>query len=129
MVIGQKLREIRVKKGLSQGDVEHASGLLRCYISRVEHGYTVPSLETLKRFAAALDVPLHRLFIVGDERTPKTRLTPRKTLEELADEAGPSGSEARFLLSLREILGRLTDPDRAFLLDFARKLANRTGDA
>ena len=125
MRIGQRLREIRTEKGLSQGDVEHASGLLRCYISRVEHGYTVPSLETLERFAVALDVPLYRLFLVGSERPPGTDAAPRRTLEELADEPGPSGSDARFLLNVRKVFGRIAEPDRAFLLDFARKLTRR----
>src|SRR5579863_4489977 len=92
MIIGQRLREIREEKGLSQGDVERASGLLRCYISRVEHGHTVPSLETLERFAAALGVPLYRIFSSHDATT---NLTARRSLEELAAETGPSGTEAR----------------------------------
>ena len=107
MLIGRRLRELREQKGLTQGDIEKATGLLRTYISRVEHGHTVPSLETLERFASALDVPLYQIFY---------------TPEELADEGGPSGSEARFLLKLRDLVGRMTDSDRAFLLDFARRL-------
>src|SRR5215470_10091928 len=67
VVIGERLRTLRQQKGFSQGDLERASGLLRCYISRVELGYTVPSLETLERFAAALDVPLYRLFYEGGD--------------------------------------------------------------
>ena len=125
MMIGQRLRTMREKKGLSQGDIENASGLLRCYISRVEHGHTVPSLETLERFASALDVPLHQLFLVGNGPPATPHLTPRPSLEELADEVGPSGSQARLLLKLKELIGRMTEPDRAFLLDFARKLATR----
>src|SRR5579863_9567017 len=98
MMIGRRLRVIREKKGFSQGDIEHASGLLRCYISRVEHGHTVPSLETLERFAAALDIPLYQLFWTGDGLPATPHLAPRPYLEELADEVGPSGSEARLLL-------------------------------
>ena len=124
MIIGQRLRKIREDKGLSQGDIERVSGLLRCYISRVEHGHTVPSLETLERFASALDVPFYDLFRNGDGG-PATRQTTRRTLEELADETGPSGSDARFLLNLREAIGRMAEGDKAFLLDFARKLATR----
>ena len=123
MLIGQRLRQLREQKGFSQGDIEKASGLLRCYISRVEHGHTVPSLETLERFAAALDVPLYRLFYTGEDTPPTPNLTPRKTLEELADEPGASGSEARFLLKLKGVIGKMVESDRAFLLDFARKLA------
>lgn len=125
MLIGERIRQLRETKQLSQGDIEKASGLLRCYISRVEHGHTVPSLETLERFAAALDVPLYRLFYTGEDTPATPNLTPRKTLEELAEEGGQGGSEARFLLKLKGLVGRMVESDRAFLLDFARKLATR----
>jgi transcriptional regulator with XRE-family HTH domain len=125
MMIGQRLRQIREEKGRSQGDLERTTGLLRCYISRVEHGCIVPSLETLNRFAAALDVPLYRLFCGEDGSPAIPEPTARRTLEELADEDGPRGSDARFLLKLRGFIGTMTDPDRAFLLDFARKLLIR----
>jgi len=125
MLIGQRIRQLREQKNLSQGDIEKASGLLRCYISRVEHGHTVPSLETLERFAAALDVPLYRLFYTGEDTPSTPHLSPRRSLEDLADESGPTGTEARFLLKLKGLVGRMVDSDRAFLLDFARKLATR----
>jgi len=125
MLIGERLRQLREEKNFSQGDVEKASGLLRCYISRVEHGHTVPSLETLERFAAALDVPLYRLFYPGEDAPPTPNLTTRKSLEELADDPGASGSEARFLLKLKGLVGKMVESDRVFLLDFARKLAAR----
>jgi transcriptional regulator with XRE-family HTH domain len=121
VLIGQRLRQLREQKGFSQGDVEKASGLLRCYISRVEHGHTVPSLETLVRFAAALDVPLYRLFYTGEDPLPTPNSTPLKTLEQLADDPG---SDARFLLELKDVTGRMVESDRAFLLDFARKLVS-----
>src|SRR5690242_12862837 len=75
MIIGARLRELREAKGLSQGDIERQSGLLRCYISRIEHGHTVPSLETLERFAAALDIPLYRLFCAGEDAPATPHLT------------------------------------------------------
>jgi transcriptional regulator with XRE-family HTH domain len=69
MLIGERIRKLRERKDLSQEELEQRSGLLRCYISRVEHGHTVPSLESLERFAAALDIPLYRLFYEDhDER-------------------------------------------------------------
>ena len=126
MLIGQRIRQLREQKNLSQGDIEKASGLLRCYISRVEHGHTVPSLETLERFAAALDVPLFRLFYTGEDAPVTPNLSPRRLLEELAEEGGPNGTEARFLLKLKGLMGRMVESDRAFLLDFARKLAARS---
>ena len=123
MLIGERLRQLREQKGFSQGDIEKASGLLRCYISRVEHGHTVPSLETLERFAAALDVPLYRLFYTGEDSPSTTNLTPRKTLEELAEDPGTIGSEARFLLKLKGVIAKMVESDRKFLLDFASILA------
>ena len=125
MLIGERIRQLREQKNLSQGDVEKASGLLRCYISRVEHGHTIPSLDTLERFAAALDVPLYRLFYAGENPPPTPHLSERKSLEELAEEDGDAGSEARFLLKIRVLLDRMIEPDRNFLLDFAKKLATR----
>jgi transcriptional regulator with XRE-family HTH domain len=121
VLIGQRLRQLREERKLSQGDIEKVTGLLRCYISRVEHGHTVPSLETLERFASALDIPLYQIFYAGE--TPATpHLSPRASLEELAEEAGPSGSEARFLLKLRGLIGKMSESDRNFLLNLARRL-------
>ena len=122
-MIGKRIRQLREQKGLSQGDVEKASGLLRCYISRVEHGHTVPSLGTLERLASALDVPFYQLFCNGDG-DPANGQTSRRTLEELADEAGPSGADARFLLKLKGLAGKMTDANRGFLIDFARRLSS-----
>jgi transcriptional regulator with XRE-family HTH domain len=123
VLIGRRIRQLREEKNLSQGDIEKVTGLLRSYISRVEHGHTVPSLETLERFATALDVPLYRLFYTGEDTPATAHLTPRLSLEELADEAGAAGTEARFLLKLKESVGKLTESDRAFLLNVARRLA------
>src|SRR5260370_26742309 len=67
MLIGDRLREFREAKHLSQGDIEKRTGLLRCYVSRVENGHTVPAIETLEKFARALEVPLYHLFYEGDE--------------------------------------------------------------
>ncbi len=125
MLIGSRLRELRESKGLSQGDIENATGLLRCYISRVENGHTVPSLETLERFASALDIPLYELFYSGGEIPPTPNLAPRKSLEDLAEEGGKQGEEARFLLKLKTIIGRIADSDREVLLTLAKKLATR----
>lgn len=125
MAIGHRLRQFREQKGFSQGDIERNSGLPRSYVSRVENGQIVPSLETLHRFAAALDLPLYQLFCPeeGDPSTP--HLTSRRPLEELAGAAGPEGAQARLLLKLRELVGKMVEGDRAFLLDFLQKLATR----
>jgi len=58
MVIGDRLKQLRDEKSLSQGDIERKTGLLRCYISRVENGHTVPAVQTLEKMARALNVPM-----------------------------------------------------------------------
>ena len=125
MLIGERLRQLREQKGLSQGDVEKASGLLRCYISRVENGHTVPTLETLERFAEAFDEPLYRVFYTREDTPQTPNLTTRKSLEELAAHPGASGSDARFLVKLKGLVRKMADADRALFLDVARKLAAR----
>jgi transcriptional regulator with XRE-family HTH domain len=62
MEIAHKIRELRKAKKLSQGDVEKKTWLLQCYTSRVEHAHTIPSIETLEKYAQAFEVPLHRFF-------------------------------------------------------------------
>ncbi len=126
MLIGQRLRQLREERNLSQGDIEKSTGLLRCYISRVEHGHTVPSLETLERFAFALDVPIYRLFRT-EEAAVLPHQAPGASLEEVANQVGPAGTEARLLLELKGLVEKMTESERSLLLDFARKLAARSG--
>ena len=78
MVIGDRLRELRETKKLSQGDIEKRTGLLRCYISRVENGHTVPAIETLEKLARALEIPLYQLFL----RRRRTAQAAESTQEE-----------------------------------------------
>jgi len=125
MLIGTRLRQLREQKQLSQGDIEERTGLLRCYVSRVENGHTVPSLETLERFAGVLDVPLYQLFFSGEEPPPTPSLSPRKSLEELTSESGEKGGDTQFLLKLRNLLSRLAEPDRDVILNLAKRLAAR----
>ena len=126
MSIGLRIRQLREHKRLSQGDIERATGMLRGYISRVEHGHTVPSLETLQRFAGALDVPLYRFFYTGEDEPAASGGKPSSTLEELAHGSSAEGSAARFLLQLKGLVGNLPESDRTFLLNCARKLACRS---
>jgi transcriptional regulator with XRE-family HTH domain len=95
MIIGDRLREIREQKKLSQGDVEKRSGLLRCYISRVENSHTVPAIETLEKMARALEVPLYQLFYDGVEPPKLPNLFKRNPSAEIA--WGSYGKDARFL--------------------------------
>ena len=75
MIIGDRLRALREEKKRSQGDIEKRTGLLRCYISRVENGHTVPAIETLEKMARAFEVPMYELFYDGEE-PPNCRIFP-----------------------------------------------------
>ena len=125
MVIGTRLRSLRENKGMSQGDVEKITGMLRCYISRVENGHTIPSLQTLERFAGALEVPLQEMFYSGEGEPPTPNLTQRSTLDELAMEPAQAGEDGRFMAKFKHLLAKLGEPDRDVLLTLAKKLATR----
>jgi len=123
MIIGDRLRALREDKKLSQGDIENRTGLLRCYISRVENGHTVPAIETLEKMARALQVPLYQLFYEGKEPPEVPHLFKRKSSEEIA--WGGSGKDARFLSKLRRLLGKANEQDRKIILFMAQKMAIR----
>ena len=123
MIIGDRLRALREEKQFSQGDIEKRTGLLRCYISRVENGHTVPAIETLEKMARALEVPLYQLFYDGEEPPELPNLPKRKTSDDIA--WGSSGKDARFLTKFRRLLSRVDEGDRRLLLYMAQKMANR----
>ena len=118
MVIGNRLKELRESKQLSQGDIEKRTGLLRCYISRVENGHTVPAIETLEKMARALEVPLYRLFHDGEAPASLRKLKPTKD-----DEFGSTGGEAVYLSKLRKLLAKMEPDDQKLLLHMAQKVA------
>lgn len=113
--IGNVIRSYRAERGLSQGDIERRTGLLRCYLSRVENGHTVPSLETLAKIAEALDISLADFF-PGSE-TPSER-DAQKMLGELSDE------EVRFLAEIKKYSTTLNEGDKRLVLAMIRKMAS-----
>ena len=121
MIIGDQLRAMREEKQLSQGDIEKRTGLLRCYISRVENGHTVPAIETLEKMARALEVPMYRLFYDGEEPPKLPNLPKRKSSDDIS--WGSTGKDARFLSKLRRLLGKSEEADRKLLLYLAQKMA------
>jgi len=110
MKIGTTIRAYRLQKGLSQGDIEKKTGLLRCYLSRVENGHTVPSLDTLSKIASALDVPIAQFFT--EEAGSRQLNTQRLSDEEL-----------RFLTQIRRYSTNLNESDRRLLLAMVKKFA------
>jgi transcriptional regulator with XRE-family HTH domain len=121
MLIGERLRELRESKKLSQGDIEKRTGLLRCYTSRVENGHTVPAVETLEKYARALEVPLYRLFYEGDEPPQKPKLPTTK----LESEWGAKANERHELRTFAKALSRMDDRQRRLLLTMAQRMAGR----
>ena len=124
MIIGDRLREMREQKKLSQGDIEKRTGLLRCYISRVENGHTVPAIETLEKLARALEVPLYHLFYEGEEPPKLPNLLKRKSSDDIV--WGTAGKDARYLNKLRRLLAKSEEDDRKLLLQMAQKMAGTT---
>ena len=121
MVIGDRLKALRELKNFSQGDIEKRTGLLRCYVSRVENGHTVPAVETLEKFARALEVPVYQLFYDGEEPPKVPTLIKRKSSDDLA--WGSSGKDAKFLSKLRRLLGKASEDDRKLILYTLQKMA------
>jgi transcriptional regulator with XRE-family HTH domain len=110
MNIGTTIRDYRLQKGMSQGDIEKRTGLLRCYLSRVENGHTVPSLETLQKIARALDLQLSQFF--AEETVGKEMSTLRLSEDEI-----------RFLTQIQRYSAHLSESDRRLLLAMVRKFA------
>jgi transcriptional regulator with XRE-family HTH domain len=123
MIIGDRLRALRGEKNLSQGDIQERTGLFRCYVSRVENGHTVPSIETLEKMARALEIPMYQLFYDGQEPPKLLNLPKRKSSDENA--WGSSGKEARDLSKFRRLLGKANEQDRKIILLMAQKMAFR----
>jgi transcriptional regulator with XRE-family HTH domain len=123
LIVGERLRALREEKKFSQGDIEKKTGLLRCYISRVESGHLVPAVETLEKFARALEVPLYQLFYDGEEPPTLPNLLKRKSADDIA--WGSSGKDARWLYNLRRLLSRTEESDRRILMFMARKMTRR----
>jgi len=123
MMIGDRLRLLREEKNFSQGEIEKRTGLLRCYISRVENGHTAPAIETLEKMARALEVPLYQLFYDGEETPKLPNIISRKAAGSVG--WGSSGKNARILSQFRRLLGRVDDKNMKLLMSMAQKMATR----
>jgi transcriptional regulator with XRE-family HTH domain len=115
MNIGERIRNFRLQKALSQGDIEKRTGLLRCYLSRVENGHTIPSLDTLAKIATAMEVPLAQFFADGVPENGSS-----KNLPHLNDD------QVRFLAQIRRYSSGLNDSDRKLVLQMVKKMSAST---
>ena len=120
MDVGDRLKQFRELRGLSQGKIEERTGLLRCYISRVENGHIVPSVETLEKFARALDMPLYQLLYDG-EKPPKSLKTQAQEIDDWASR----GKGRRTFSKLQNALQKISESDRALLLYMAAKMVGK----
>jgi transcriptional regulator with XRE-family HTH domain len=123
MIIGDHLRALREQKNFSQGEIEKRTGLLRCYVSRVENGHTVPAVETLEKFARALEVPMYQLFYDGEEPPKLPNLPKRKTTADIA--WGSKAKDARMLAKFCRLFSHMEEGDRGLVLFMAQKMARR----
>ena len=112
MNIGETIRNYRLGKGMSQGDIEKRTGLLRCYLSRVENGHTIPSLDTLAKIAGAMELPLSQFFSESGHNNGS------RNLPQLSDD------EVRFLSQIRRYAVSLNDSDRKLVLAMVKKMAS-----
>lgn len=108
--IGERVRAARLRHNLSQGDLENRTGLLRCYLSRVENGHTEPSLQTLVRIATALEMPLVDFFAEPGETT--------------AQPPALNDQDFAFLAQMRQYASMLSSSDRQQVLELARRMAD-----
>jgi transcriptional regulator with XRE-family HTH domain len=121
MTIGDRLRTLREEKKFTQGEVEKRTRLLRTYVSRVENGHAVPSVETVEKFARALEVPMYQLFYDAEEPPTLPNIQKRKTADDTA--WGSTGKDARWLNKFRRLLSRTEERDRKVLMYMAQQLA------
>jgi transcriptional regulator with XRE-family HTH domain len=118
MEIGERLKALREQRDMSQGDVEKRTGLLRCYISRVENGHTVPAIETIEKLARAMEVPMYALFY---EAEPPASHSPQSS----ATGWGSSRRDARTLHRFRKLMSRMNVGNQELLLHMAQKMVQR----
>ncbi len=120
MVIGERLKALREQRNMSQGDVEKRTGLFRVYISRAENGHTVPAIETLEKFARALEIPIYQLFYDG-QNPP----APIVSVPPTDKGWGSSGRDAQTLHRFRSLMSRMDQGEVELLLFMAQKMSRR----
>jgi len=86
----------------------------------VENGHTVPAMETLEKFARALNVSLYQLFYDGNNKVPEIE----HKLGAGIDDWASNGKGEREFRKLRNLLGRMDGSDRKLLMHIAHKMTN-----
>lgn len=78
IIFGQRLRELRLARNLTQTELAERCGSNHPFISNLERGVKVPSLTMVLRLAEALECRVYDLVKVFDRPAPP-RKKPRKT--------------------------------------------------
>ncbi len=104
MQLGSKIRDLRLRRGLTVQQLAEASHLSKGFISQVENGRTSPSLATLHDLAAALQTSAAYLVVEEEETMHVVRAAERPQLR-------PAGSGSRF-----EVLSALPKRNLEMLL-------------
>jgi transcriptional regulator with XRE-family HTH domain len=120
MEIGPRLRALREEKHLSQGDIENKTGLLRCYTSRVENGRTISNVETLEKYARALEIPLYHLFT-----NPEKADVPKLLTAKLKPAWGFDAKHHSELRLFAKIFRRLDNRGQKLLIGLAQEMVTR----
>jgi len=89
----------------------------------VENGYTVPAVETLEKFARALEIPMYQLFYDGDEPPKPLAFLKRKPTN--GKSWGRSGKDATMLAEFRRLFARMKNRDRGFVILTSQKMVKR----
>jgi len=122
MNIGERVRLLREVKQMSQREVEEMTGLLRCYISRVENGHTIPSVETLEKLARAFGLHVYQLVYDPEEASGSPSPRPFRV-----DESGKGDSlhDQRYARRLIQCLANLDGHQKRMLMYMAAAMASR----
>ena len=104
---------------VSRGDIEKRTGLLRCYISRVENGHTVPSVDTLEKMARALEVPMYRLF-TDEDHVERPKIPAGSIRSRMVN-----SKQEREHRAFAKLFSRMDDKRRELLIHMPSKMAKR----
>ena len=96
-------------------------GVMRSYVSQIENGRMVPTINTLEKFARALEVPIYAMFYDG-ERPPKMRNLPK-----VKEEFDGVGEDARYINQIIRLLNKMSERDRKLLLALVGAMAKARG--
>ena len=121
MIIGDRLKTLREAKNLSQGDIEERTGLRCCYTSRVENGHTVPSVETLEKYARALEIPMYQLMFDGNDPPVPAKLTKNGRKDVWED----SRAGVRLMNKIVRLLSKMKQSDRNLILFLAGRVTKK----